>query len=148
VGCNEQINALSQCWGNRDTIQLSQGLSMMFLTDDLFDKITELANLKYCQTYDGFVYLTSSIMAVLEEHSHQGKLAYFETDYFGGKGSQAAILYESGRQKFPAIITNDMVKSSSNVWAVNTILKEFGVYRQDGKDEFDSIGLGDFRRME
>jgi len=148
LGYNERINYIAKNWLDRRTVQLQQGLSMLFLTDDFFDDITELVNLKYCQTYDGFIYLTSAIMEFLEVNSYDGKLAYFETNYFGGNGTQSAILYENGKQKSSAIFSNEIVTwTSSEERAINVILKEFGVYRQGNKDEFDSVGLNYFRKM-
>ena len=107
LGYNEMISSFADFW-LKSPICLSQGLSMLFLTDDLFDSITESANIDSELTSEGFCYLTSAIMLTLEEHSCRGKLAYFETEYFGGKGTQAAILYENGKQKIPALFTDGL----------------------------------------
>jgi len=148
LGNNERINALSELWVKGRSIQLSQGMSMLFLTDELFDDITELASIDDDVTVDGFQYLTSAIIEVLEKHSHLSKLAYFETEYFGGRGSQVAILYENGKQKFPAIFTNDITDwEVDEERAINKVLKDFNVHVLNGMDEFDSIGLGNFRKM-
>ena len=148
LGNSEKINALAESW-SRKPIQLSQGLSMLFLTDDLFDDVTESVNVDNEIEIVGFNYFTSAIAFVLAEHTQNGKLAYFETEYFGGSGTQTAILYEKGKPKFPAIFTDDTKgKCPAEKRAINMILKEFNVLKLNEKDEFDSIGLGNFRRMD
>lgn len=148
LGYSDRINSLANSW-LRNPLQLSQGLSILFLTNSLFDDITELENVENEMTFDGFNYLTSAVICVLEEYSYLGKLAYFEIEYSNGKGLQAAIIYENGKQKFPAVYTTDM-----NIWspdekrAMNIILREFGVYKLNGKDEFNSVEIGYFREME
>jgi len=148
LGYSETICSFAESWLKSPRC-LSQGLSMLFLTDELFDDITELANIDNELRMEGFDYLTSAIVLELEERSRRDKLAYFETEYFGGKGSQAAILFENGKQKFPAIFTNDMdIWQPNDERAINIILREFGVYKLTGKDEFDSVGLSYFRSMD
>ena len=145
LGHNERMISLSQAW-RRSPIQLSQGLSMLFLTSELYDEI--MAKYDKGVKFNNFTLLNSAIMSVLEEHSQRGKLAYIETDYAGGAGTQAAVLYENGRQKFPPIYTEDFKTwAPSDERAINIILKELGVQKLNGKDEFESIGLGDFRDM-
>lgn len=59
------------------------------------------------------------------------RFAVIFTDYFGGNGDQWAIAYEGER----------LLDERS----VNTALRELGVVRADGVDEWDTIGLADFR---
>ena len=106
IGNSEKINFLSDNWA-KNPIQLSEGLSMLFLTNELYDEITESAKMNGEITRDNETYLNSAIISVMEAYSNQGKLAYIETDYFGGVGTQTAILYENGKQKFPPIFTDD-----------------------------------------
>lgn len=65
-------------------------------------------------------------------------LAYLETDYFGGIGTQAGLLFEKG---------NMTVEPVEGEGTINYILERMGVYRERGKDEFDSLGLGNYRKM-
>ena len=145
IGHGDRINSLATVW-SRSPIQLSQGLSMLFLTTELYDEITLWAHGGNDVFPDIFVLLNTAIIRMLEEHSRQGKLAYVETDYAGGVGTQSAILYENGRLKFPPIYTEDFKRwTPIEERAINIVLKELGVYKLSGKDEFDSIGLGGFR---
>jgi hypothetical protein len=147
LGYDSTINRLAKNW-SRDSIQLSQGLSMLFLTDNLFEDIVGLSNLKDEVSVEHFESLTPAIFSLLEMYSQNGKIAYFETDYFGGVGEQSAILFENGVQKFPIQYTNDFgCQENVKERAVNFVLKEFGVTKLEGQDEFDSIKLYNYRHM-
>ncbi|WP_223786559.1 hypothetical protein [Marinicella meishanensis] len=63
--------------------------------------------------------------------------AIIRTEYFGGMGEQYATLYSNGNQLIP---------ETEN--AINLILAALGVVKDKEKDEFDSIGLGDFRNFD
>jgi len=65
-------------------------------------------------------------------------IAYITTDYFGGFGDQSAILYVNGKE-----VINTEVDNS-----VNIVLKEMGVISKDGCDEWDTIGLSNYRSNE
>ncbi|WP_257196959.1 hypothetical protein [Acetivibrio clariflavus] len=44
--------------------------------------------------------------------------------------------------------TNSFCHKPEGEKAINIVLKELGVYKEKGRDEFDSIGLGSLRRMD
>ena len=82
-------------------------------------------------------------------------LSYIETDYFGGVGTQSAIVYENGIAKNPLKTENQWntekqcyFQIPESIWAINTIWKKMGVICQTQKDEFDSIRLGFYRHTE
>lgn len=64
-----------------------------------------------------------------------GKFAYIKTDYFGGFGGQHAAIVEADGE---IVVVKD----------INVALKEIGVVQHPGKDEFDSINLGEYRDTE
>ena len=98
LGHRYNVLPLAKKWSN-EYIQLPQGVCMLFLTDSMFDNITESINIDSTQSDDGFIFLTPAIKHVLEEYSKDnGKLAYIETDYHGGAGSQSAVLFENGKK--------------------------------------------------
>ena len=66
--------------------------------------------------------------------------AIIETDYFGGTGDQAALLYQDGK------LIKDEGRQS--IGPINRILKELGVNKGVFKDEFDRMGLGNYRYFE
>jgi len=70
-------------------------------------------------------------------------IAKIETDYFGGSGNQSAKLF----------INNEKVydKSDEQNWSltpINDVLKQMGIISNQGMDEFDTIGLGKYRKNE
>lgn len=62
------------------------------------------------------------------------KFALISTDYFGGVGSQFATVYRNGERVFE--VTEN---------GINQALSVIGVTRNKGKDEFDSLDLGEHR---
>jgi hypothetical protein len=59
-----------------------------------------------------------------------------ETDYFGGSGTQCASYYSNSIQELREVTIND-------------VLRHMGVRKaMDMLDEFDTIGLGKYRRTD
>ena len=148
IGHSDKINSFAKKW-LVSPIPLTKKISMLYLTDTLFDEITEKVGLDNELPFGMFSTLNLSIISVLEEYSCDGKFAYFETDYAGGVGTQAAILYENGKQKHPVFFTDIVEKDAiaDDERPINKILKELGVQKTTEKDEFDSIGLRNYRCM-
>ena len=70
-----------------------------------------------------------------------GGLAYVETEYFGGTGAQAATAFINGREAMAP-------EHASAAGPINQALRRIGVVREGANDEFDTIGLGERRRMD
>ncbi|MFH0980550.1 MAG: hypothetical protein V2A79_03310 [Planctomycetota bacterium] len=92
--------------------------------------------------------------------SREGVIAYIETDYWGGSGSQAAIVWQGGSialgplpnpdatlegevpcregMSYPERLQND---------PINRALRFVGVKAAPRRDEFDTVNLGDIRDM-
>ena len=88
--------------------------------------------------------LGSGIVAILEyEDGHNIKadktVAYVRTDYFGGCGDQSATVMENDKE----IYIGDTELGSDS--PINEALKLLGVEKSFGNDEFDTIGLGNYR---
>lgn len=115
-------------------IKLPQGYGMIFLTDALLDNIGEL--FESANEPSDSETVTSFL---LQEYSFHTKLAYIEADYFGGIGTRSGILYENGNISIPLC---------GGKGAINILLWELGVWREVNKDEFDSLNLGIYRRMD
>lgn len=124
------------------TIELPQGFGMIFCTIELLEDIEEFfehsAEADDAPDFTELDYFDASVRELMENYSQGTKLAYVETNYFGGTGTQAGILYENGKPAAP----------KSGEGAINALLKELGVRREPDKDEFDMLGLGKYRRME
>lgn len=137
-----EINILEKIasnWDAANMIPLKQQFAMIFLTNQFFDVIEEMANTKDTLNDDRFLLLTSAIQEqILQPYSKNGMLAYLETDYFGGVGTQAGVLFENGER---------IEGPSDKEGIINQILRKMGVCIEPGKDEFDSVGLGNYRHM-
>ena len=133
IGAHKDIQRIENDWFAKG-MKLPQGYGMIFLTDALLDNIGEL--FESANEPSDPETVTSYL---LQEYSFHTKLAYIETDYFGGIGTQSGILYENGNISIPLC---------SGKGAINILLREIGVWREVNKDEFDSLNLGIYRRMD
>lgn len=66
--------------------------------------------------------------------------AIVETDYFGGIGVQAAAVYQPEKEI--------MATERGETGPINKALRLVGVKRSKSKDEFDTIGLGEYRSFD
>jgi hypothetical protein len=87
--------------------------------------------------------LTSPMAAWAVEQSREFAVAYIQTDYFGGTGSQCAIVWRDGAVGFGPLATGDEYGSVSQLLdgAINRAFRELGVERGDALDEFEALGL-------
>ena len=134
IGAHKDIQRIENDWFAAKEIKLPQGYGMIFLINALLDDIGEL--LESANEPSDPETVTSCL---LQEYSFHTKLAYIETDYFGGTGTRSGILYENGNISIPLC---------SGKGAVNILLRELGVWREVNKDEFDSLNLGIYRRID
>lgn len=85
-----------------------------------------------------YTHLDSGIVAFTQKPPKEitsGKIfSKIETDYFGGFGEQSAVIFDNGLKK--------------PVDSINDALKIMGVKKKSGMDEFDTIGLGNYRSNE
>ena len=95
--------------------------------------------------------LTSDIRNEIKNLSFYGKCAYIETEYFGGTGVQLSETWENGKITDGPLVSFDGVENTmkdGNVTVVdnsiNQTLKNIGIQRHEGKDEFDTVRLGHY----
>lgn len=112
---------------------LRDGLRLVPLDDDSLDSL----GFDFSQTTVGFTYLCSGLLDFLTQLSTHGRLAYVETEYFGGTGSQAAAAFSGGTVIPPSPL--------SGSGAINTALRGIGIVATKRQDEFDYIGLSRHR---
>jgi len=80
--------------------------------------------------------------ALLELHSSLGSqrpVAYIEAEFFGGSGAQAHVLISQTAASAGVNVSGD---------AINDALAWLGVHPCDGKDRFDTVGLGKHRETD
>jgi hypothetical protein len=112
---------------------LRQGFSLVPLTRQL----REALDLPFLPiTDEGLPELPLSFGALWAPH---GPVAYVEAMYHGGVGIQAHVLFPGGGVICPPVISEN---------AINEALRFLGVQSDFGKDEFESLGLGQHRDTE
>lgn len=141
-------------WVCADLVELPQEFSLIPITEPLHDDIVELVNDTGGTPHMEFDYLSSALVAMIEQSSFYGKVAYVETEYFGGVGGQSAAAWEGGKLIVPPLKTRiewkdgDYVQVPPGSCAINMVLARLGVYTRTEKDEFEMLGLGNHRSTE
>lgn len=119
---------------NAVAVDIGQDLALIPFTTALFDEINQLTESKAIGKFD---YLTKNCEVELLKHMGDIKFAYIEADYFGGEGGQIAIIWKEQKRIYLSEFGDN---------EINKVLIDFGVIAKDGKDEFDTVGLGQNRR--
>lgn len=113
-------------------------------TDELFD---DLGQSDTAAEIQGVHYGHSALRVLVEAVSTRSRLAYVEAEFFGGLGEQGAVVFERG----PVIWTSPFGPAMVRIEArspISEALGLLGVVAANGRDEFDSVGLGLHRRTE
>jgi hypothetical protein len=100
--------------------------------------------------FEHLVKLTVPLARWAEEQSRRFPLAYVETDYFGGTGGQAAMVWARGCRVFGPVSTSNFrdderVADPLLEGAINQAMRHLGVKRGAARDEFEALGLGRHR---
>lgn len=141
-------------WREARTIELPQNFKMVFITNSLFDEIHQHIHANEPAPFKAFFFLNSSLMQNLRELSFKGDICYFETDYFGGKGYQSAIVLRDAEVVYGPQTTYDKMENDQHTQspegtrAVNGALKLLGVTLANERDEWDMLKLHHYRRMD
>ena len=139
IGKREDVCRISEDWVKAKLIELPQGFGIVPMTIRLLEDVEELMEPSEIEDRFGLDGLDGAVICLLEQYSFRTKLAYVETEYFGGYGTQGGVLYEDGREKIPP---------KKGIGTINILLKELGAWRKPNADEFDCLELGKFRHIE
>ena len=85
----------------------------------------------------GFMLLTDSFLDWLQTLSRIGRIAYLETEYFGGQGGQGAVVLENAK-----VLLGPIWDDSGTI---NDALELIGVPLHSQHDRFVSLRLCDYR---
>ena len=120
-------------------------LFVLPLDDDLHDTLHDSYGTG--EWSDNGLQLSSGDMAFAARASKGTALAFVETDYFGGTGSQSAILWDNGQIRLgPALMnSNEARNRPQSLWPINATLRALGVSATDSNDEFEVSGLANHR---
>ena len=152
----ELIERLVKAWQHAHKLSLPQEFALIPMIRVLLEDMDELINRQEPPPYSDFAHLSASIAEVLSDISHHGPVAYLETEYFGGAGTQSALLFhkqqlQSGPHKTETRWNQELESYQTlpeGASAINRVLKELGVRRSETDDEFDSLQLGHYRGNE
>ncbi|WP_064692028.1 hypothetical protein [Rhizobium aegyptiacum] len=100
VGSPAAVSAIVDAAGCPEPTTLPFGLAIAPLGDQQIDRLTEL---QPGPSHQGFKSLSAALAQAFATASENGQLAYIETAYFGGTGSQAAAAFAEGRMLFSAV---------------------------------------------
>lgn|SRR5574343_347085 len=109
------------------------------------DKVDAIVSDKFGDV--NLIPLKKGILATTErpnkEWSKDKMIAEITTDYFGGMGYQTAKIVECGK-----VIYDESDEFSFKTKPINEALGIMGIVPDQGKDNFDTIGLGRYRSNE
>src|SRR3712207_3106808 len=81
--------------GAARVIPIGQGLALLPNTDELSEEV-RTNDVRGEPAFEEFYKLSPRLAELGASWSARGAVAYVETDYFGGEGEQAAVLWEGG----------------------------------------------------
>jgi hypothetical protein len=115
-------------------VNLPQNLAFLPLSDEHLDRIYPMQG----EFDPKMSYLSENLSKDLRDMSREAKLAYIETEYFGGDGCQGAVVYENGEVIYGPMVAHDKVISHA--------LRLLGLQKDEShRDEFDTAGFGKSR---
>lgn len=126
-------------WNKARVVLLKQGMAIIPVSHALYDE--HHLHQQVEKPYVEFDYLTTEMIEHAVEISAIAPIAYIEAEYFGGIGTQAAILWEARQLKLGPL-------HSEQIGPIDTILKYFGVVRENEFDEFYAVGLQKHRHTD
>lgn len=84
--------------------------------------------------------LATTYIPNIRDFGKDKTVGVLSTDYFGGAGHQEGKLFVNNKKEYE--------ESSEFNWSerpINTILMKMGISKKEGLDEFDTVGLSNFR---
>jgi hypothetical protein len=121
---------------------------LMSKSEVLDDKISRVLNsdisnqnIKWTELKEGIVATTH--IPNVRDFGKDKTIAKISTDYFGGAGHQEAKLFINNKKEYDNSSEFDFSERP-----INTVLKKMSIKSKDGMDEFDTIGLSNFRSNE
>lgn len=133
----EALVAASRDLQNSRVCHLGAGFGFLPLTQDVTSMDDPAAGYEFVDR------LTAPMAAWAGDQSRLFPLAYVQTDYHGGIGSQCAVVWREGSVCFGPVETVDSYEKVTPLLkgAINRAAHLLGVKRGDARDEFDALGL-------
>jgi hypothetical protein len=125
-------------------VPLRQHLSLLPMTDALFDAITVAG----APELDGFWKAPAGLGRALAACSAHGPVAYVEADYFGGVGTQSAQVWDGGKVILGPVHLALGLPFPADGSPISQALRRLGAAGGYSFDEFDAVGLGRHRNTD
>jgi hypothetical protein len=93
-------------------------------------------SLHILDSQDSAIILDCAVTHYFARHIGLSRYTIIETDYAGGAGTQAAVVYE-----------NQEIIMPPTHGGINAALALLGVQRSETRDEFDMLNLGEYRNV-
>jgi hypothetical protein len=124
--------------------RLVEGFGFVPLTQDVASWDDPAAEYEYLDR------LTAAMAAWAVEQSRRFPIAYVQTDYHGGTGSQCAVVWRDGVVSFGPVETVDTYEKATPLLdgAINRAVRFLGVERGHARVEFEALGLNLYRDNE
>jgi hypothetical protein len=139
VGIALEETILAEIPGAR-AIPLKKGLCLVPITDELFDVLKSRYPDMTEASSKSFRKFSGPLERALESVSLHGPIAYFETEYFGGTGTQSAAVWRDGRLLMPP--------AKAPRGPINRALRHLGIRLVWSRDAFQIVGLDRYRSNE
>jgi len=127
---------LAEGYPHAAVISLNQDYALIPMTEDLYH---ELSQGEDRDLLEEFLRINAKIESLIKDLVDEGKLAYVESEFWAGMGTHQGIVWEGGKQ---------ILHVAPHSRGMNRILRELGVVRVEGKDEFDTLDLGRQRSVD
>lgn len=127
----EVLRAAANHLRHAHVASLAQGLALVPVTDELHDEATGPGG---GPAHEEHVHkLSGALTRLAAEWSRRGPVAYVETEYFGGIGDQAALVWEGGEVVYGP--------ERAEMGPINEALSRLGAERGGHLDLFEAVGL-------
>ncbi|MDO0930148.1 hypothetical protein QQY24_34385 [Streptomyces sp. TG1A-8] len=144
IASDEVLRIASREVPGAQVVPLGQGLSLMPMTDEVFDAVTDGSDGRDL----GFWRLPGGFDTLLAQWSAAGPIAYVEAEYFGGVGEQRAAVWADGALALGPLDEPTKKRFSRAVSPISQALRRLGARRSLGEDEYEAVGLGRHRSNE
>lgn len=125
-------------------VPLRQGLSLMPMTDELLNALTDGSAVGVL----GFWSLPGGFDRTLANWSVTGPVAYVEAEYFGGVGEQRAAVWSGGALARGPLHSAEWQPFPAEGSPISQALRRLGAVAGPTSDEFAAVGLDRCRSVE
>jgi len=136
IGRKENLIPILGKYRKSKLVELTKGLAIIPMTAELFDEINEM---KISPGVSNFEFLTENVEFQTLRTIEYRELAYVESEFFGSQGGHIGIIWRNRKRDFVSGFDKN---------AMNEILKRLGIKRIAQKDEFETVGLAEYRKTE